>query len=219
MKVVRNIFLILLLLGVVTLVHAETMEQRLAWHHELRVGWGDQLFETLVWHPKTIIISADESRLFDYKENFTYYQHLFLEYHYRFNRWFSLGGMADLSGVSWDLVTRNGVGQLQSAEENQYFFNAVLMRTIRFTYYRHPYVNLYSGLGAGMCINSGTETDLKGRHTIVAPAFNLTWLALSVNYERYFISIEYGGMYALLNTNNIYLAKSRMFTASFGVRF
>ena len=71
METVRKMVLLLLLCGVVTLVHAETMEQRLAWHHELRVGWGDQLFETLVWHPKTIIISADESRLFDYKENFT----------------------------------------------------------------------------------------------------------------------------------------------------
>ena len=60
MKSVRNIFLILLLLGVVTLVHAETMEQRLAWHHELRVGWEDQMFEKLVWHPKTIVVSADE---------------------------------------------------------------------------------------------------------------------------------------------------------------
>ena len=219
METVRKMVLLLLLCGVVTLVHAETMEQRLAWHHEFRVGWGDQLFETLVWHPKTIVVSADESRLFDYKENFTYYQHTFVEYNYRFNRWFSLGALVDLSGVSWDVVTRNGVGQIVDAEENEYFFNAVLMPTMQFTYLRHPYVNLYSGLGAGMCVNSGTETDLNGKHTVVAPAVNLTWLALSVNYERYFLSVEYGGMYALLNSNTIFLAKSRMITASFGVRF
>lgn len=219
MKNLCKIVVLLLLAGVVSGLRAETIEQRASWKHEIRVGWGDQIFETLVWHPTTIITSASPAQAFAYKDDFTYYQHSFISYEYRHNRWFSVGVLADLSGVSWTNVQRNGCGEIISSDPDQYFFNAVVMPTLNFTYFRHPYVNLYSGLGIGMCVNTGTEKNLAGKNTMVAPAFNLTLLGVSLNYERYFLSVEYGGMYALLNTNYIFMAKSRMFAASIGVRF
>ena len=30
-------------------------------HHELRIGWGDMMFETLVWHEKTLLPNANSN--------------------------------------------------------------------------------------------------------------------------------------------------------------
>ena len=75
--------------------------------HEIRVGWGDQLFETLMWHkPNAVITSMPTTWQKTYKEDFVYSQHIWVEYHYRFKYWISFGGMIDCSGVQWDDVIR-----------------------------------------------------------------------------------------------------------------
>lgn len=211
------LLLILLLPGVMML--AETKEMRAEQKHEVRIGWGDQLFETLIWHGPASVIStmpADYSAV--YQEDFRYSQHLFAEYSYRLNTWCNFGLMVDGSSVSWKNVTRNGLGVETAREGGHYFYNLAVMPTFRATYFHHPYVNLYSGLGAGVLINGGSEADGWGHKTVAAPAINLTLLGASANYDRFFVSIEYGGMYSFLNANTIFLAKSRMFTASIGVR-
>lgn len=219
-KITQYILLILLCVVGVASAKAESKNDRLFMKHELRVGWGDQLFESLVWHePVVTIVTMPADRKFLYKEDLLYSQHVFLEYQYRFNHWFGLGGMLDGSGVEWSDVTRNGQGVELSRVEGCHFYNLVLMPTARFTYVHHANVNLYSGLGAGMCVNGGTEVDAKGHHLAVAPALNFTVLGLSVNYKQVFLSVEYGGMYAFRDKNTVYMAKSRMLAASLGVRF
>lgn len=205
---------------------AESREDRFAMPNELRIGWGDQLFETLIWHDpvtRTIIpenpILAPQDYKEVYKENYKYGQHLFLEYQRRFNHWFSLGAMLDGSGFSWNRVTRDGTGKELARTGREYCYNIVLMPTVRFTYFWHDNVNIYSGLGFGMDVNGGTETNIHGKHTEVGAAINLTLVGLSANYKRYFAAIEYGGMYAFHDGNAFYMVKSRMFTASLGVRF
>ena len=102
--------------------------------HEIRVGWGDQLFETLMWHkPTAIITSMPTTWQKTYKENFVYSQHIWVEYHYRFKYWVSFGGMIDGSGVQWDDVIRDGSGAEVGRNKNQHFFNLVIMPTVRFT--------------------------------------------------------------------------------------
>lgn len=205
---------------------AESRDDMFAMPNELRIGWGDQLFETLVWHdpvtktiiPNNPILSPQDYREV-YKENYKYGQHLFLEYQHRFNHWFSLGGMMDGSGFSWNLVRRDGTGKELDRSGREYCYNLVLMPTVRFTYFWHDNVNIYSGLGFGMDVNGGTETNIHGKHTEVGAAINLTLVGLSANYKRYFAAVEYGGMYAFHDGNAFYMAKSRMFTASLGVRF
>ena len=199
---------------------AETKEDRQYMPHELRVGWGDQLFESLVWHnPTSIVTTMPESSTFEYKERYRHNQHLWLEYQYRFNYWFSLGGMFDMSEVGWDKVTRDGKGKELARDKRNYFYNAVIMPTVRFTYFHHENVNIYSGLGIGLDINGGTETDGRGKHTALGTAVNLTLVGISANYKRYFVAFDYGGMYALKNANAIYMLKSRMFNLSIGARF
>ena len=222
----RTYLLILVLCAMSFPVWAESRVDMCAMYNELRMGWGDQLFETLVWHdPVTTTIIPNNPNLSpeDYheerKENYKYSQHLFLEYQYRFNHWFSLGGMLDGSGFSWDRVLRDGTGAELSRTGREHCYNLVLMPTMRFTYFWHDNVNIYSGLGFGMDINGGTETNVHGKHTEVGAAINLTLLGFSFNYKRFFAAVEYGGMYAMHDGNAVYMAKSRMLAASIGVRF
>ncbi len=202
------------------MLNAETRIDRVYWSHEVRVGWGDQLFETLMWNkPAHIVNTLPASYNETYHENYRYYQHLWAEYQYRINDWFSGGGMLDLSGVSWDDVMRNGTGTEIARDAGHYFCNAVLMPTVRFTYLHHEYVNLYSGLGLGMGINTGTEKNSRGHRTDVGAAFNITLIGLSVNYQRWFVSVEGGGMYSLKNLNTIFLVSSRIISVGIGARF
>ena len=196
-----------------------------AWAHitrrnELRIGWGDQLFETLMWHNPTSVATTMPT---DYRQTFhedhRYFQHVWLEYQWRFKSWLSVGGMIDASGVSWNEVTRNGAGQEVARDPGHYFYNVVLMPTVRFTYFHHPNVNLYSGLGVGFDINGGTESSLKGRRTEVGAAIQMTVFGVSANYDRWFCAVDLGGLTALQNGNAIFMAVSRMINVSIGARF
>ena len=57
--------------------------------HELRIGWGDQTFETLMWrnelHP-TVLPPEYQTT---YDEHFRYTQHWFMEYLYNVNYWYT----------------------------------------------------------------------------------------------------------------------------------
>jgi hypothetical protein len=199
---------------------AENKWTHITQRNELRIGWGDQLFESLIWHnPTSIITTMPDSYQQVYKENYSYNQHVWMEYQWRFTHWFSLGAMVDFSHVGWDEVTRNGKGAELNRKEEQFFYNAVIMPTIRFTYFHHENVNFYSGLGIGLDINGGTETNALGNHTDVGAAINLTVFGISANYQRWFWTIDCGGLYALKNMNTIFLMSSRIVNVGMGVRF
>jgi hypothetical protein len=216
----RKIYLVLALCALCLGVSAENQWDHINRRHEVRIGWGDQLFESLVWHNPTNIMTVDQSsETYLYKENHRYHQHLWAEYQYRVTHWFSYGGMIDMSEVGWDIVQRDGTGMELSRTKNQYFYNVVLMPTIRFTYFFHENVNLYSGLGVGLDINGGTEKNVYGKTTEVGAAVNITLIGVSANYDRWFWTVDFGGMYALQNTNKIYMASSRIINVGFGARF
>ena len=218
---VKNKFFFLLLLCSIAVVgSAENKWTHITQRNELRIGWGDQLFESLIWHnPTSIITTMPDSYQQVYKENYSYNQHVWMEYQWRFTHWFSLGAMVDFSHVGWDEVTRNGKGAELNRKENQFFYNAVIMPTIRFTYFHHENVNFYSGLGIGLDINGGTETNALGNHTDVGAAINLTVFGISANYQRWFWTVDCGGLYALKNMNTIFLMSSRIVNVGMGVRF
>ena len=187
--------------------------------HQVRIGWGDQLFESLMWRNQPYPTLYPESYIGQYNEEYRYLQHYLAEYQYRVRYWFNVGAMVDYSGVLWDKVERNGQGKELSREKNCNFHNIAILLTVRFSYMHTKYVSLYSGLGAGVNINTGTDIDYHGRTTAVAPALNLTVLGMSVGNERWYGAVEFGGMYSLMNVYEVYMAGSRMFTASVGYRF
>jgi len=220
MCMAKKLYLLLVLCFVATAAMAETRTDRIAWKNELRVGWGDQLFESLMWHnPTSIITTMPASWQKTYHENYSHNQHIWVEYQRRFNRWFGLGAMMDMSEVGWNDVTRDGTGAELSRSDRKYFYNVVIMPTVRFTYFHHPNVNLYSGLGLGVDINGGTEANAKGQKTDIGAAFNLTVFGVSANYKRFFCSFDLGGMFALKNKDTIFMASSRMLNVGLGVRF
>ena len=212
--------MILVLSSMGSTVFAETRFDHLNMRNEIRIGWGDQLFESLVWHnPTSITTTMPAEVTYNYKERYRHNQHIWLEYQYRFNYWFSLGGMFDMSEVGWDLVTRDGRGTELARNKNNYFYNIVMMPTVRFTYFHHEFVNIYSGLGIGLGINGGTEVDGLGKHTALGAAVNFTLVGISANYQRWFCAFDLGGLYSLKNANAIYMASSRILNFSIGARF
>ena len=187
--------------------------------HEIRIGWGDMLFEMLVWYPDAYPTLLPETYVDTYDEHFRYTQHWFAEYLYNASYWYSIGCMVDYSGVLWDRVTRNGRGEELNREKNHWFSNISIVPTIRFSYYRSPYVSLYSSLGIGLNINTGSEIDYKGRRTAMAPVVNISLLGMRVGHGRWFGAVELGGMISLLGTNEVYMLGSRLFTVSVGCSF
>lgn len=209
-----------MLLGMSYAGMAETKWDHQVWPNEIRVGWGDQLFESLMWHnPTSIVTTMPTSWQKTYQEEYHHDQHLWVEYQRRIKYWFSFGGMMDLSEVHWDDVTRNGTGAEISRTPGRYFYNIVIMPTVRFTYFHHPNVNLYSGIGLGLDINGGTEKNAHGHKTDVGTAINLTVFGVSANYKRWFCAADFGGMYALKDKNVIFMASSRIMNFSIGARF
>ena len=93
------------------------------------------------------------------------------------------------------------------------------MPTLRFTYYHHPNVNLYSAVGLGIDINGGTEMNTQGQFTDLGAALNMTVFGVSANYQRWFVTLDFGGLSALKNFNTIFLATSRIINVSVGARF
>jgi hypothetical protein len=114
-------------------------------------------------------------------------------------------------------VVRNGQGEELSREVDRNFHNITIVPTVRFSYYHHDYVSLYSAVGVGLNVNTGTE-EIRGRTTMVSPAVNITLLGMRVGKGRFYGAVEIGGMIALNNAYEVYMMGSRLFTASIGVR-
>ena len=186
--------------------------------HHLRVGWGDQLFETLMWRDLGHYTDLPKDYEAKYDENFRYTQHWFVEYLYRLNYRYSFGLLMDYSGVIWDSVLRNGKGEEVGRETNKAFHNIAFVPMVRFSYCRYEYVSLYSAIGAGLNINTGTEVDYKGRKTAVAPAINITLLGVCAGKGRWYGALEIGGMLSFNGAEEVYMLGSRIMTASVGVR-
>lgn len=206
----KKILLIVLSLLPLTLM-AEDMIER-SWHpHEIRIGYGDPMFETMVWHNSPTYFTLEKTL------NYRYSGHIFAEYHYRPNAWFSYGGQIDYQQVWWTRESLDSEGEFEYTPCN--FYDISVMPTIRFTFFWSEWVNLYCGMGAGLLINGGTEKDYKGHQVAFAPVLDLRLLGLSIGKDMFFGTVDFGGMISLLNGNAIYMVGSRVFSASLGVRF
>lgn len=218
MKLKITIIFILSLFTAATM--AESRAARDTLKHEVRVGWGDQLFETLVWRnqnpPGTLL---PDGSAFVRNENYRYSQHIFAEYQYRFNKWFSLGGMFDGSGVTWRSNLYDKSGKFIRTDGNHNFYNLVIMPTVQFTYLYHEYVSLHSGIGVGLNINGGSEQDIYGNYTVCALAVDITYFGVTVGHGHWYGSFDLGGLYSMKGQNVVFMASSKIFRAAIGARF
>ncbi len=209
--------ILLFVCSVVLYCNAETKEERMQLRHELRIGWGDQMYESVMFSNPFVL--KHFNGVHTYHENLKYDQHLWLEYQNRHNEWFSYGAMFDYSNVRWTDVVRDGEGVEQSRSAGHHCYNIVFMPTIRFTYLHLQYFNMFFGLGFGLGINGGSEMNTVGKRTDIGLVADITLLGFCANYERWFWTVDIGGLSSVRDMNTIFMLSSRIFSVGLGVRF
>jgi len=180
--------------------------------HEVRVGWGDPIFESAVKYEFPHIGKPNT--------DVTYLPgHWFAEYQYYWLPWLSSGLIFDYTGMGWR-------DRRDPYQTNHCYYDISILPTVRFTYYRHPWVKLYSAVMVGLTINGGTEADPvrsadKGREvkTVCYPGVGITALGMQVGQKGFYGAVEIGELSALLNFKDIALLSSRMITLSVGYKF
>lgn len=174
--------------------------------HEVRVGWGDPIFESAMKY--------EFPHLGKPNTEVTYLPgHWFAEYQYYWLPWLSTGLIFDYTGMGWR--DKNDV-----TKANHCYYDISLLPTVRFTYYRHPWVKLYSAVMVGVTINGGTELDpVRNTKTVCYPGVGITALGMQVGQKGFYGAVEIGGLSALMNFKDIALLSSRMITLSVGYKF
>ena len=187
--------------------------------HEVRVGWGDMLFETAVFHDSPLHRWANPEYISPQytileKHNHSYTGHFFVEYRYSFKWWLSLGFQADLQGIFWKETEYDRYHNAVSGTTEMKNFDLTLMPTLCFTFFRGKWVDLFAGISGGLLIAMDNHSGCEP-----APAFALNLLGLSVGKGHWSGSAELGMMGALLNTQKIYMLGSRLFAVSLNYSF
>lgn len=186
--------------------------------HQVSLGWGDMLFETLAFHPsQTRLWDKPESLPADYRLNertkYGYTGHIFADYSFRWTRRVSVGAQLDFQGIFWSENTLDRYGKtLESFRSRN--FDLTLLPTVRFFWMDKPMVRLYSGLGAGLLMAFDNA-----RHFELAPAVNLNFLSVQIGKGPWCGTVEWGMLSALTNFNNIYMLGSRILSFSVNYRW
>ena len=209
----RKLFTLLLLCVAVPVFGTQPPPGR----HSFRFGWGDMLFETLVFHattpgtyPSPESLPADFSR--NEKYAFCYTGHFYAEYLYRLTKVVSVGIQADAEGIFWTEGNFDRYHKLTKAEVPVRNWDVVLMPTVRFTYLDRPMVRLYSGLGAGALFAFDNQKQFKA-----GIALNLNWIGVEVGKGHWGGNAELGMLNSMTDLFHIFQAGSRLL--SFGAYY
>ena len=141
--------------------------------------------------------------------------HLFLAYQYNFNHWSSVGLELDWLHCQYLFDYQDGYGVLVERARTSYLNQMTIMPTVRFTYFRRPLVQLYSGLGLGYTFS--VESFVSHGFT-----FSPTLFGVNVGNEHWFAEVELGAMTTVstswLGTTDL-LFSSRILSAAIGYRY
>jgi hypothetical protein len=192
-----------LLLGTVLLCQAEAKIPPLK-HHQIRLGWGDPLFETMAFHERA---GSEES--FTRTDHFGYSGHFFLEYQYRFNKVVSVGFQTDIQGIFWNETPcdafRNPTGPAFRSRN----YDLSLLPTVRLTFLNKKWVQLYGGSGIGLMVAFDNS-----KRSEMAPVLDLTLLGVQVGKGHWSGAVELGGMISLRDATKVYMLGSRLISVS-----
>lgn len=188
--------------------------------HEVRLGFGDMFFETMVWHNQVHrdYSGCDAGAVFSENTRYTYSPHISGEYAYQVLPWMSVGAILDFQMTGWTREwynTHNAL--LHSSKEN--FFNLCILPTVRFNYFRREYVEIYSSISVGMDINGGTEKDGFGRNTVCGAALDLRPVGVKAGHGHWWGFFEIGGLYALKSTQTMFMLNSQIIKAGATYKF
>lgn len=178
-----------------------------AGQHQVRLGWGDMLFETLAFHPG---YAADGKRTSD----FCYTGHFFAEYSYQLTPVTGIGIKSDLGGIFWKEtpcdIYRAPIGESSRVRNH----NLSFIPTAQFTFLKREHVELYAGIGAGLLVAFDNKGD-----AALSPVLDLNILGVRAGKGPWWGAVEFGGLNALTGANTIYLLGSRLVSISLNYRW
>lgn len=189
--------------------------------NEFRLGFGDWIFEASFF--RTVgdgnYLDRPSDAVYHEKQNYRYIPHIFAEYNRQLLPWLWAGAQVDFGGFSWNSVSIRGGSNLVTESSSENCYNISILPSLRFDWFRTEYLRMYSALRAGIDINTGTETDMFGKKTAIAPCFTPAVLGITAGKGNVFGNLELGGLYALRNKNLVYMFGSRLISVSISYRF
>jgi len=189
--------LITLLLGMTVLCQAAAQNISLK-RHQVRIGWGDMLFETLAFHNSPSRLDGTVKT-----RDYRYTGHIFADYRYQLSKLIGLGVQTDFQGIFW----KEG----QAPSDN---YDLSILPTIRFTYYRSEWVELYAGAAVGLMLAFDNARRLEA-----APVVCLNPFGVQFGKGAWTGSAEIAPLTALSGSNKIYMLGSRIFSLSINYRW
>ena len=189
--------------------------------NEFRLGIGDWIFEASYFRTTGVGNYQDRpsGTIYHEKQNYRYIPHIFAEYNRQLRPWLWAGAQVDFGGFSWDSVSIPGGTNTITESSSENCYNISILPSLRFDWFRTEYFKMYSALRVGIDINTGSETDMFGKKTVVAPCFTPAVLGITAGKGNIFGNLEIGGLYALRNKNLVYMFGSRLISASISFRF
>lgn len=189
--------------------------------HEVRLGVGDMLFETMIWHNQVhkSYAGSPAGILYPEKRGYSFLPHISGEYSYHLLPWMSLGCALDFQQTYWRTEYFNSADDRVKESVKENFFNLCILPTIRFNYFRREHVGLYSALAVGMDINGGTEKNGRGQKTVVGAALDLRPIGVIFGAEHYWGYVELGCLNALKSKDEMFLLCSEIVRIGLSYKF
>ncbi|MBR5190072.1 MAG: hypothetical protein IKW17_07435 [Paludibacteraceae bacterium] len=189
----KRLLLLVLLCTVAMFGYAETKEHRQENPHEVRLGIADSYFEACLERPNDRY--GDAPMYGEGPLNHT--GHIFAEYQYRVNGWFSAGVNIDCLYSWYYLYPSKYYLELGAVDFGRGLYSNLrfsVIPTLRFTYFHNELVDLYSAFGVGINYSDYSEkTDYYSAYRTLGAAFDVCALGVSVGKKHWFGAFELGG--------------------------
>ncbi len=184
---------------------AESKDDRATCPHEVRIGVGDAFADKEFYGHSGYYYGEAKSV---YRNEF-YLPNLFAEYQYRINHWLGIGVQVNTMWMGWQ--KQNG-----SQWDTKKYGHFEVMPTVRFTYFHHEWVNLYSSVALGYY--GGIEQTGSRCDYASGIAFDFCALGVSVGRNHFFGTFEAGMLNGGSFSGNSQIL-SKIMSFSLGYRF
>ena len=124
----------------------------------------------------------------------------------------SAGVQTDFEGIFWKVASRDAAGTVVSDPVRVNNYNLCILPSVRFTYFRSEWVDIYSGLSVGLLMAFDNQRQFE-----LAPAFNLNLVGVRVGKGHWGGTAEIGLLNALKGGNDVFMVGSRII--SVGVNY
>ncbi len=200
---------------------ANTTDHQNPWKHQVSIGIGDPLTETVFYRatPHKDYTDLRQEAKYLEQQNYHYLPHIFADYYYSFKDWLHVGCQVDFGCFYWNNVYYKGGSNQSVSSEKQINCNICVLPEVRFDWFRRTHFRLFSTVRLGIDINTGSEKDYLGRNTAVGIAIDPTFIGCSYGWEHWFAAFELGSLSALCGTAQIFMVQSKTFALSGGYRF